>query len=553
MSRTNSSIVTINLSTHPPKTPLGILLAPSFIPHNSLSTNSAYNSANNNNNNNGSNNITLLAGWEHLPTPTTQQPQLGPIQRSGLVRLGDRLVQINGKDILDIPFPQVMETLRRFLTKGTLKSMGFATTSSSSSRRNSREWNPGADCEYVGSSSIVGESSLRWHERRGYSFTSFVNRWRVMVENATTTTSSSNDRMKDVDIEEREEEEEEDELEQHLNKEPYTNNNSNSNSNNNTASNQSPTTPPRPYIQYEIQCHLSFHTKSIRKNSTSSNNHANTYTWSVWKRYSEIRLLDVELRGMHGWQMDALEDGRGITFPRERYLETLWYDVYGAVNSYLFGTSSSGTDDKDDHVDGNEYVKDTTTIQQHSSTIKCPYPTQFITKRQKELQSYWNTLMRLEDIFEFDIHHPKYSKVMSSFLEVDGILMKRSAAYSVASNRRPAVIREEMVEGVGGISNDENGLGELMLPLGSIPILGREEDEVSLLSDGTGLRDNGGGSGVGGIPSSLSGVYVGRQPKVGGVVSASSSVVSGSSVNSKRRMGPRYGAKPAFQREFLGI
>ena len=408
--------------------------------------------------------------------------------------------------------------------------MGFAP-------RHSREWNTDNNTtmyESENGGAVLESSLLRQHERRGYTFTSFVNRWRVMMESVDDT---------DVDFDEREED---DELEQHLNKDPCNNKNNN---NKKPASNQSPA-PPKPYIQYEIQCHLTFHTKSIRKNSTSSNSGNNTYTWSVWKRYSELRLLDIELRGLYGWQMDALEEGRGISFPRERYLTTFWYDVYDAVNTFLFGESSWSSDE---NINSNkDDVKDTTLKHPDTTNIQYPYPPQFISKRQKELQFYWSTLMRLEDIFEFDIHHPKYSKVMSSFLQVDTILMKRSAA-SVASNRRPAVIREEIVE-----SNDDGvGYGELILPLGGIPILGREEDEVSLLSDGTGLRESSGALPlVDPIASSLRNGHnasYGERKLVGGIVSASSSVVSGSSANSKRRMGPRHGAKPAFQREYLGL
>eukprot|EP00956_Cyclotella_meneghiniana_P007957 scaffold10568_cov64-Cyclotella_meneghiniana.AAC.7 len=522
MSRSNSSsIVTIDLTTHPPQTPLGILLAPSALPSESNS-----NGVHSNNQTRQIKNVTLVAGWEHIP-PTNKSSlgsQLGPIQRTGLVRLGDRLVRINERDVTDWSFREVMDTLRQFVTgddesggggKKKLKSLGFAP-------RNSHEWGRNTEID----ESVFGLSGRQVHEKRAYSFASYVSRWRVMVdndENFDDTTTYNGGII-----------EEENDLEEHLNKEPMQDSGYGQVVNNTpTNSPRSPAKKPKPYIQYEVQCHLLFHTKSFARKQSHAGNH---YSWSVWKRYTQFKLLDAELRSLHGWQIDALDEGKGVTFPRERYLETLWYDVYGAVNKLFFTRNAAEIEeekDRDIKVDTSESME----VPEY-----CPYPVQFIAKRQKELTTYWTQLMRIEEIFEFDIHNHKFAKAMASFLEVDRILMKRSSAQSVSGTSRlsrPAVIHEEMVD----------GLGELILPSSAVP-LAREDDDVSLLSDGTGLRDSH-DYGISPLRNTMHQQL--QQQRLGGVsagVSTTSSVVSGSSTNSKRRVGPRQGAKPAFQREF---
>lgn len=521
MSRSNSSsIVTIDLTTHPPQTPLGILLAPSALPNEPNS-----NGIHSNNQTRQAKNVTSVAGWEHIPSTSKSSlgSQLGPIQRTGLVRLGDRLVRINGRDVTDWSFREVMDTLRQFITgddvsdgggKKKLKSLGFAP-------RNSREWGRNTEID----ESVFGLGGRHVHEKRAYSFASYVGRWRVMVdndENFDDTTTYNGGII-----------EEESDLEEHLNKEPMQDSGYGQLNNTPTNSPRSPAKKPKPYIQYEVQCHLPFHTKTFTRKQNHAGNH---YSWSVWKRYTQFKLLDAELRSLHGWQMDALDEGRGVTFPRERYLETLWYDVYGAFNK-LFSARNVGEmeeeKDRDIKVDTSESME---------VPESCPYPEQFITKRQKELTTYWTQLMRIEEMFEFDIHNHKFAKAMASFLEVDRILMKRSSAQSVSGTSRlsrPAVIHEEMVD----------GLGELILPSSTVP-LGREDDDVSLLSDGTGLRDSH-DYGISPLRNAMQQQL--QQQRLGNVptgVSTASSVVSGSSTNSKRRVGPRQRAKPAFQREF---
>ncbi len=123
-------IVTIDLTRHPLNLPLGMLLAPGagggvqrqqqqqhplggggetlgnyFSGHGSAPSSSSSPSPT-------ASNVTLVAGWEH----DNGGLHLGPVQRSGLVRLGDRLVRVNGRDITDWTFRGVMDALKELVS-----------------------------------------------------------------------------------------------------------------------------------------------------------------------------------------------------------------------------------------------------------------------------------------------------------------------------------------------------------------------------------------------------------------------------------------------------
>jgi len=521
--RTNSSIVTIDLSNHPPQTPLGMLLAPSALPNESHSCINSYIKPPR------QNDITLVAGWERLPCTkaegTLKSSQLGPIQRSGSVRLGDRLVRINGRDVTDWSFREVMDTLRQFVADGNsatngsnitntgekrLKSLGFAP-------RHSHEWTKNTQFDDTVSPTLFGlfNGDKTVHEKRLYSFASYVGRWRVMIDGNENGIAERDDASAF-----------ESDLEQHLNKEPMRPGAARPHNDSDTKS-----TKPKPYIQYEIQCHLLFHPKIT---FTRRQSHA-SYSWSVWKRYSQFKSLDAELRSMHGWQMDALDEGRGIYFPSGRCFETFWYDVYGAVNNFLSSDTATILEEEKNGKD-----------QEENTETNCPYPAHFVTKRQKELCTYWSQLMRIEDLFEFDISSHRFAKSMALFLEADRILMKRaeqSTSGSVTSRMRPPVIHEDLTD-----------VGELILPSTTMPV--REDDDVSLLSDGTGLRDSL-VEYVSPLRNALMNPPQTWRVQYGGGMSSNSSVVSGASIGSSgmrvgmTSKGVRQGAKPAFQREFL--
>jgi len=147
-----------------------------------------------------------------------------------------------------------------------------------------------------------------------------------------------------------------------------------------------PKTAEKPFIQYEIECHLlfrdpqSFNNTNFKnpnnsvnsvndlQNNTNFGKNTHHHKWSTWKRYSEFSALDTELRTTFGWQMNALHDGKGIAFPSSHDFENWWYGIRrgkgDAVNgdgrgvgylSYFIGSTSSnnnGTKYKHENVHG---------------------------------------------------------------------------------------------------------------------------------------------------------------------------------------------------------
>ena len=204
----SSAIVTIDLTKHPPNIPLGMLLAPSNTTTTTALTSSNHSSPT-------SSNIVLVSGWQHDTSTNnnnsygaSRRRQLGPIQRSGLVRLGDRLVRINGKDVTDWTFREVMDALKQLTINATsatttppnrrnrmrLKSLGFA-------KSGSVEWSRGAATtvatDNMGSTFVNGEipfsSQHVIHNKCTYSFVSFIGRWRVAYE-STASDNGDNER-----------------------------------------------------------------------------------------------------------------------------------------------------------------------------------------------------------------------------------------------------------------------------------------------------------------------------------------------------------------------
>jgi hypothetical protein len=159
----DGGIVTIDLTQHPYNAPLGMLLAPGAGGGGGAAAASESSATAATNNNRSSSiqptmsNVILVAGWEHdgrlrrgnnnsSAKNQQQQQRLGPIQRSGLVRLGDRLVRINNVDVTNWTFREVMDALKELVStssaagreadcnnqsvrnnkKVKLKSLGFA-------------------------------------------------------------------------------------------------------------------------------------------------------------------------------------------------------------------------------------------------------------------------------------------------------------------------------------------------------------------------------------------------------------------------------------------
>eukprot|EP00970_Alexandrium_tamarense_P012379 scaffold2874_cov110-Alexandrium_tamarense.AAC.21 len=651
----NNDVVTIDLTSHPQNTPLGMLLAPGALPSTSPSTSNEsyfgyFQEAQNAGHSTGENsssmgpassNVTLVAGWEHVSSTTSQSTQnggivqqqrhqqLGPIQRSGLVRLGDRLVRINGKDVADWSFREVMDALKELIFassdtksynsqggsgKKRLKSLGFAAPGTS-------EWSRGTNPtppSLLPDSMLFGLFNSQQstpvphvvHTKRLYSFVSFIGRWRI-VDESTSPTGQENDNV----IDQVEENALESLLEQRLNKDPlFKNDDAVIDSQSEPPPPTRTTTKAKSFIQYEIKCHIVFRDPKAFQHKTDIHNRTNAniiqHSWSVWKRYSQFKSLDAELRATFGWQMDALDDGKGIVFPRTHGLEQLWYSVCnsgGILTSKLgvsngigeIGGSEANTEKKTSAIgafqgstgngllgyisnsifgSGEKATTDmsgsgtfsTNTKEQNDDeasvnpTTSCPYPHQFMQKRQKEFAVYWSSVMQIEDIFEFsDINSHRFGSTMASFLEVDRILSTRRSTfassvtaghqYSTASRLDTPVIREEIGE----------TYGLNLSPSRKMPVFGlREDDDVSILSDGTAsFRDL---EYHNNVTSPLRNVVDTESNGVEGNVSnerklsSTSSAISAPSVNSQgvRRIGqtPRrvkQSAKPAFQRQFL--
>ena len=85
------------------------------------------------------------------------------------------------------------------------------------------------------------------------------------------------------------------------------------------------------YPNYKIQCHILFRKPSSFQSHAvanpyhgSANNGNGVYhrLWNMWKCCSGLQALDKELWRNFGWQMDALDDGRGVAFPSAWGLES---------------------------------------------------------------------------------------------------------------------------------------------------------------------------------------------------------------------------------------
>jgi len=97
------TVNTVNLENHQPQTPLGLLLAP-LVSHGHPPQESHY---------------TILIGW------TRPYNKLGIVQKSGQIRIGDRLVEINGISVRNWTFEKIIRVLRCFDDGVRIRSLGF--------------------------------------------------------------------------------------------------------------------------------------------------------------------------------------------------------------------------------------------------------------------------------------------------------------------------------------------------------------------------------------------------------------------------------------------
>eukprot|EP00986_Skeletonema_menzelii_P014117 scaffold8941_cov145-Skeletonema_menzelii.AAC.2 len=664
-SENTNNIVTIDLSNHPPNAKLGMLLAPGSLPA-PLNSNSDSNNTSSPATSSAAlrptaSNVTLVAGWEH----GTNQP-LGPIQRSGMVRLGDRLVRINGRDITDWSFREVMDVLKEMITtnnnnnntvarrKRRLTTLGFAPSGTD-------EWSRGVIVggeEFNSTSMLFGlfqsqeESKVSPHviSKRLYSFVSFVGRWRVVDEPVAVDVASQRksdsveeveqSQQQDDDLQQQQQQQQRqisenstDLLEEQLNKEPsmkfdddgpidipehdahneITDDNQSpkqSTANKTTTATATPSIfsseaeaewhkeinefqqnnrpPTKKIVQYELQCHLLLRhdpNSSFSPNNTSSRHHGGIgirnknaihHSWSVWKRYSEFQSLDTELRNTFGWQMDAIDDGKGIVFPSVHGLESWWYgwrNGGGYLTSLLGGSYGVEVADDDDRKVEEEADNDTNEKENTKRTVNGGGNAK---KRQKELTAYWISLSRVEDIFEFsDINSHRFGRLMASFLEVDQVLLSRrsnsrSTTVGTASNQQrypqptspsrltvPVIHENETELYSFGARKSEQWLSPTTRDFSGITF---NDDDVSMLSDGTGANAY-----LTSLQNNYSPVGPARRLLVDNVPAEFTSnnppLLNGaenrsvSSKSAQKRVGGSRGAsrktKPAFQRQLI--
>ena len=527
-------IITIHLSTHPPQTPLGIILAPS-----KLFTDNEYHHNHHHNHHHShshypqkqTTNITMHDVSHYNPQNSTtivlvgytrHNHKMGPIQKSNLVRIGDVLVEINGVSVRNMSFRRVLDLLKCFVYGGmnpngggnnggmmnsgigngvltgnsggagtggigmnsnsgsgtNLNMMGAALTSIAF--EDGRQYyakygpkiHPNAGGDLLNSYSLNNQWNLT-KENTLYMFHSWIDRARLRREEEKGGGSgggggdgmSVDHDMNDIQPQVH--------FEDHHADSNHKNNNNNNNQQNTL------------FVQYEIKCHL-----KIKQN----NQEEEETTWSVWKRYSEIKELDQHLRKTFHWSMEGTSTAGGVV------------DGITAISTMGgIGVSTTNTNNS----------MSTPGVQFPSSNVLQfamygPTHPKFVQKRKHELELYWRKLQNYVDgVFDFGdpTSSHRYSYKMADFLNVkreyfqpkrlnSGIMNhitggnnSTGGGFSVSAGSRPSVIRVESNGGGGngGLGGEGNHL---------------DGSNVSILSnsvDGRGVATVGGGGGGGSV------------------------------------------------------
>eukprot|EP00566_Odontella_aurita_P010508 CAMPEP_0113556054 /NCGR_PEP_ID=MMETSP0015_2-20120614/17050_1 /TAXON_ID=2838 /ORGANISM="Odontella" /LENGTH=403 /DNA_ID=CAMNT_0000457381 /DNA_START=167 /DNA_END=1381 /DNA_ORIENTATION=- /assembly_acc=CAM_ASM_000160 len=275
--------------------------------------------------------VTILAGWERLP----DGKGLGPIQRSGQVRLGDRLVRMNNVDVTNMTFREIMDLLKAMvlgsLVSGNsggarLRNISFEPLSRSTKKET-----------IVAASSALSlvEGQSQTQQSKLYSFKSSIRRARVHYCGSSYVTErriSSGISQENISVR------------------------------------QGDTS----FVEYEITCHMAVRFGSSSYQISGS---VEEKSWTVWKRYSELKELDEKIRKSFGWQMNALHNGWGVGFPSSHVL-----------SSILVGNLDKA----------------------------------FVEQRRFELEQYWQTVQKVKELFDFtNPSSHRYPQDMSSFLRVE--------------------------------------------------------------------------------------------------------------------------------------
>ena len=367
-------VVTVNLEDHQPQTPLGLILAPLISRKPPLQSH-----------------YTILIGW------TRPFNKLGIVQKSGQIRIGDRLVEINGISVRNWTYEKIIRVLRCFDDGVRIRSLGF---------------------EVLKDESGIQNRTFNWSvaRRRMYSLSSFIRSYRI----------------------------EED------------------------------------YVQYEIRCELLV--RNYQGNDEAIN-------FSIWKRYSEFKALHELLQKGYEWQLEGVNQGRGISFPSNVFIRSVMW---------LYGSTSE----------------------------------RFLERRRHELDDYWSLLQTCSDIFEFgDPNSHRFSKDMADFLSIERHLHSPDVADSIMSSQnQKSQIENQDGDQTSGNEPPNAGLEVNLSGLSDIP-----------RTSSTSLRLDESSSSFGEIlvpggltPSITPGTTPARK--------------AGSTAKRKKRMAA---AKPAFQRRLL--
>ena len=429
---------------------------------------------------------------------TRHNHKMGPIQKSNLVRLGDVLVEINGVSVRNMSFRRVMDLLKCLVyggsgnPNGEKNGMYNENNNSGSSHRavtlNSLAFEDGrmyyythfdnqemrntfnTDALSLLSGGIIGggntntngasgennsaifHANKQWNVAREnvlYSFSSWIQRARLRQEEeeeeprsspqSPTQQSSDGVGLNEMNMNPQVRFEEPD---LHLDSsfDDITTSAANTQTND-TNSNNKDRRKPNAYVQYEIKCVL-----KIKQN----NQEEEETTWSIWKRYSELKKLDEHLRKTFHWSMES------IKFPSSNLVRSV---MYGSIHS------------------------------------------KFVQKRKNELEYYWKELCcDVDGLFDFGDPHSshRYSYKMAEFLDLKREYFQPrligpggggTGAVSVTSSK-PNVIQVE-----GAMMMDESSLSMLS---NSADGGGNNGGGVAQGEASSGQLSGGGSGGVGG-------------------------------------------------------
>lgn len=263
---------TVNLAQH--RGPLGILLAPS-VAHSSLFDPDESTTV-------------IVAGWELLKKSTSDgRGIMGPIQKSGNVRLGDRLMQINGVYVTDLGFRSVMNLIKNLIKNlidgGNsvrsikLKSMSFARLTLSHPQLREGPLSFFSPFSINAEKWEVNKRQSNTESHKLYRFSSNICRARLSSSNTVQNRWNEVDTLHELSL---------------------------------------------PHVEYEIQCHLVFR-DGIGGNLFQAQKENGNRIWSIWKRYSEFKALNETLDETYGWRMKTLNNGRGLYFPSEHIFSSI--------------------------------------------------------------------------------------------------------------------------------------------------------------------------------------------------------------------------------------